>query len=63
MEFRALSTLLVGAAVASTAVAEHRLLEPADCDCFCVCDADLYEWNNCYNSNISCGTIESSHPL
>ncbi|KAL7940141.1 hypothetical protein V8C42DRAFT_349721 [Trichoderma barbatum] len=50
MQIRVLLTVLMG--VTFTAA-----LTPADCDCFVVCDSDLHDADNCYNSNIGCGTL------
>ncbi|KAL6834318.1 hypothetical protein J3E69DRAFT_363292 [Trichoderma sp. SZMC 28015] len=52
MQIRVLLTVLVG--VTFTAA-----LTPADCDCFTVCDSDLHDADNCYNSNIGCGTFDA----
>ncbi|UKZ63956.1 uncharacterized protein TrAtP1_005178 [Trichoderma atroviride] len=52
MQFHLIFTVLVGAAYAAAT------LTPADCDCFTVCDSDLHDAGNCYNSNIGCGTFE-----
>ncbi|EHK21635.1 uncharacterized protein TRIVIDRAFT_222876 [Trichoderma virens Gv29-8] len=52
MQIRVLLTVLMG--VTFTAA-----LTPADCDCFTVCDGDLHDADNCYNSNIGCGTFDA----
>ncbi|KAL6805029.1 hypothetical protein GGI42DRAFT_353091 [Trichoderma sp. SZMC 28013] len=52
MQIRVLLTVLMG--VTFTAA-----LTPADCDCFTVCDSDLHDADNCYNSNIGCGTFDA----
>ncbi|KAK4059003.1 hypothetical protein Trihar35433_11264 [Trichoderma harzianum] len=55
MQIRVLLTVLVG-------VTFTTALTPADCDCFTVCDSlqsDLHDADNCYNSNIGCGTFDA----
>ncbi|KAL7974208.1 hypothetical protein HDV63DRAFT_107708 [Trichoderma sp. SZMC 28014] len=52
MQLHLLLTVFVGAAYAAAT------LTPADCDCLTVCNSNLTGADNCYNSNIGCGTAE-----